>query len=432
VQSAQFLSMLESLFEKEAKRLETDLKNQLRNHSMLVNQNERQLKIEEDALKKDDQRLIRMQEAARIKAEVGEKTREKCDARLEKNAATNKRMLDEFHDKQVKFAEAKEAEKFRLERWKEEKGQMSAEKSAHWKARVEGMKEKHKEAIIRRREEGEEALLRIGAKIDAVTMRRDQEQTNRQIRSEEQHLHIMDVRSQKNRIDRCDDFKKSKLKEEIDGNVERIETLLALKDQLLEQRKARSSKAAATQGSRGLNLVRDCLPGPGQYEQRTSSLYEKPVMKMSKGNAPDYIECQVMKTRANPPPGSYDALTLPSGDLIGQSGPPVKFNTNKRTSFLDEAMQAKINIPAPGQYKASSSLVERTTKMARDKIDEQGLDKFSAKRYPIWARPATQTPGPAGYNTDEYTRKETLRRAQKSLPNLTKDMLRPGNQAKAE
>merc|ERR1719453_1750001 len=90
VQSAQFLSMLESLFEKEAKRLETDLKNQLRNHSMLVNQNERQLKIEEDALKKDDQRLIRMQEAARIKAEVGEKTREKCEARLEKNAATNK------------------------------------------------------------------------------------------------------------------------------------------------------------------------------------------------------------------------------------------------------------------------------------------------------------------------------------------------------
>jgi len=59
-------------------------------------------------------------------------------------------MLDEFHEKQRKSSETREAEKFRLERWKEEKGQMSAEKSAHWKARVEGMKEKHKEAIIRR------------------------------------------------------------------------------------------------------------------------------------------------------------------------------------------------------------------------------------------------------------------------------------------
>lgn len=35
-QSAQFLSMLESLFEKEAKRMEIDMKGQLRQHSSLV------------------------------------------------------------------------------------------------------------------------------------------------------------------------------------------------------------------------------------------------------------------------------------------------------------------------------------------------------------------------------------------------------------
>merc|ERR1719178_297097 len=55
VQSAQFLSMLESLFEKEAKRLETELKK------------------EEDALRKEDVRVARKQEAERIKSEVGEK-----------------------------------------------------------------------------------------------------------------------------------------------------------------------------------------------------------------------------------------------------------------------------------------------------------------------------------------------------------------------
>jgi hypothetical protein len=47
VQSGQFLSMLETLFEKEAKRLETDLKSQLRQHSSLVRVNEDQLKKEE-------------------------------------------------------------------------------------------------------------------------------------------------------------------------------------------------------------------------------------------------------------------------------------------------------------------------------------------------------------------------------------------------
>merc|ERR1719478_104121 len=102
------------------------------------------------------------------------------------------------------------------------------------------------------------------------------------MRSEEQHLHLMDVRDQKDRIDRVDNYRRSELKEQVDSNVERIETLLALKDQLLEQRKARTSKAEATKGSRGLNLRRDCLPGPGQYEQPKSSMQENPVMKIAK------------------------------------------------------------------------------------------------------------------------------------------------------
>lgn len=425
VQSAQFLSMLESLFEKEAKRLEVDLKNQLRSHSSLVKENETQLKLEEDQVQREMVRLDRRANAERIKGEIGAKTKEKSGARAETNAAANKKMKDEFLEKQGKFAEAQKAEKFRLERWAEEKVTMSAEKSAHWKARVEGMKQKQKDAIVKRREDGIVRLEQIEAKIGAVTMRRDQEQMNRQIRSEEQHLHLMDVRHQKDRIERCDNYKRDKLKDEIDGNIERIETLLALKDQLLEQRKARTSKAEATRGSRGLNLRRDCLPGPGQYEAPPTSLKENPVMKMALGNTPDFIDQTVKATRANPPPGSYDALLLPSGDLVGQCGPTVNFGKRDRDSFLDDAKKAKEGIPAPGSYKVSSSLDKRTTKFRRDAIEDQGLDKFSAKRYPVWARPTTQTPGPAGYNVDDFTRKEVLRRAQRSLPNLTKDMLRP-------
>lgn len=428
VQSAQFLSMLESLFEKEAKRLETDLKNQLRSHSSLVKENEEQLKREEDQFSRESHRIAKRDEATRRKGEMGLMTREKCNARLDKNAEANKLLQQEFLSKQEKFAEAQKAEEFRLQRFMGEKGQMSAEKSAHWKARVDGMKEKQKDLQIKRREEGYVRLEQIEAKINAVTDRRDHEQARRQIRSEEQHLHILDVRSQKDRIDRCDTYKRDKLKDEIDGNVERIETLLALKDQLLEQRKARTSKAEATRGSRGLNLRRDCLPGPGQYEvERNACLNENPVMRMAKSNTPDFIDQTTRATAANPAPGAYDFTVLPSGDKVSESGPSmVNFGNNKRTSFLDDAMAAKEHIPAPGQYKSTSSLDKRSTKFRRESIEAQGLDKFSAKRYPVWARPATQTPGPAGYNVDDFTRKEVLRRAQKSLPNLTKDMLRPG------
>jgi hypothetical protein len=432
VQSAQFLSMLESLFEKEAKRLEVDLKNQLRSHSSLVKENEEQLKKEEDQVQRDIIRLEKGAHAERLKKETGVKTKEKMNERQATNAAANKKLQDDFLEKQEKFAGAQKAEKYRLERWAEEKIVMGQEKSAHWKARVEGMKQKQIDAVVQRREDGVVRLQQIEAKIGAVTMRRDQEQLNRQIRSEEQHLHLMDVRHQKDRIERCDNYKRDKLKDEIDGNIERIETLLALKDQLLEQRKARTSKAEATRGSRGLNLRRDCLPGPGQYEARGSSMNEAPVMKMALGNTPDFIDQTVKATKANPPPGAYDALLLPSGDLVAQAGRPVNFPKRDRDSFLDEAKKAKEGIPAPGSYKVSSSLDKRTTKFRRDAIDDQGLDKFHPKRYPVWARPATQTPGPAGYNVDDFTRKETLRRAQRSLPNLTKDMLRPQVAPKAD
>lgn len=427
VQSAQFLSMLESLFEKEAKRLENDLKNQLRSHHTLVEANKDQLKKEEDNLRRDETRLIRRTEAERLKAEVGEKVKEKSQVRTIANETANKRIKDEQLEKEKKFVESKQAEEFRLARFREEKGVMSAEKSAHWTARVEGMKEKNRQALITRREDGEHALTRIEAKIGAVTMRRDEEQNKRQIRSEEQALHIKDVRSQRDRIDRCDNYKRDKLKDEIDSNVERIETLLALKDQLLEQRKARTSKAEATRGARGLNLRRDCQPGPGQYEAPKSSMQEMPVMRMALGNAPDFVDQAVKATACNPAPGAYVALTLPSGDLISQTGPcAVNFGNNKRTTFLDEAMKAKESVPAPGQYQMQSQSDLRASKMRPAHINDQGLDKFSAKRFPVWARPSENTPGPAGYSVDDYTRKDVLRRAQKSLPNLTKDMLRPG------
>merc|ERR1719359_1599799 len=306
--------------------------------------------MEEDAVRRDEARLVKRSEAFRSKAEVGEKTKEKCNQRLDANAAANKKLQDEFAEKQEKFNQAQQAEKFRLARWAEEKSAMSAEKSEHWKARVEGMKTKNKEAVVKRREDGLIALERIEAKIRAVTMRRDKEQQGRQIRSEEQHLHLMDVRSQKDRIDRCDSYKREKLKDEIDGNVERIETLLALKDQLLERRKARTSKAEATRGSRGLNLRRDCLPGPGQYEASKSSLNEMPVMKMAEARVPTFIDVQTKATRDNPPPGTYDFLILPSGDLIASSAPDGlgKFGKNNRESFLDEAVRAKESVPAPG------------------------------------------------------------------------------------
>merc|ERR1719161_2781314 len=175
-------------------------------------------------------------------------------------------------------------------------------------------------------EEGLVRLDQIEAKISAVTMRRDNEQLNRQIKSEEQHLHLMDVRSQKDRIDRCDNYKRDKLRDEIDGNIERIETLLALKDQLLEQRKARTSKAEATKGSRGLNLRRDCLPGPGQYEAPQSTLLDAKSSKIGKEARVGIPDERCEANKYNPPPGYYDVKVMANGKSVDQTSKPLKFS----------------------------------------------------------------------------------------------------------
>lgn len=236
----------------------------------------------------------------------------------------------------------------------------------------------------------------------------------------------MDVRDTKNRIERVEMHRRKDLREQIESNVERIETLLALKDQLLDQRKGRNTKAESTRGSKGLNLKRDCLPGPGQYEMPPSCLQELPAPRIGKSVVPGMLDVAIQGTKANPAPGSYDNRLLPNGQSASLGGMAQgAFGKNPRPSFLVDAAKAKADIPAPGTYDSKQLDESRAVKMSRNRLSDQGLDKFSAKRFPVWARPGTDTPGPAGYNVDEYLRKEVVRKVHKSLPNLTKDMLRP-------
>mmetsp|Transcript_1003 Transcript_1003/g.3369 ORF Transcript_1003/g.3369 Transcript_1003/m.3369 type:complete len:540 (+) Transcript_1003:195-1814(+) len=427
VQSGQFLSMLESLFEKEAKRLESDLKGQLRQHSALVRENEDQLKKEEMLQEKMMLREQRREASKKYHQDNGAKAKQRLEDRLSANAEQVAKLDEDFREKQMNHARQMLAEEERMERFMAEKEALSNDKSALFREKVERMKEKTQQMAIERRIEGENKLQEIEMRIQQVHARREDEQKRRQMQSEEQHLHLMDVREQKNRIDRVDGYRRTELREQIDSNVERIETLLALKDQLLDQRRDRNTKAAATKGSRGLNLRRDCLPGPGQYESAPSTLMEVPGGKIGKSSVPGMVDDAIRGTSKNPAPGSYDTSMLPNGDRVDKAGPSNgKFGQRDRDSYLDDAIKAKDYIPAPGRYQARSQLDHRGTEMRRDRIQDTGLEKNDKRKFPVWARPTTDTPGPAGYSVDDYTRKEVLRRAQKSLPNLTRDMLRTG------
>lgn len=431
VQSAQFLSMLESLFEKEAKRLEVDLKGQLRNHGSLVKENEEQLRRESQLQQRLIEQENRRQRAQLQWVEVGKKSVDKRLAKENHSAEIIQTLEKEVESKVQTQARAIIAEQERMQRFLDARAQESSDKAAVFRTKVEEMKRKTEQRIVDRRIEGETKLLDIGKKIAGVEARREEEQQNRMLLSENQHLHIMDVRENKSRINRVDEHRRGELKEQVETNVERIETLLALKDQLLDQRKARNMRAEASKGSRGLNLRRDCQPGPGQYEAPSSCMQENPTIKMTLAKVPGMVDEAIKGTMGNPAPGTYESKVLHNGDPLGQAGVGVKFGEGNRVSFLDEVQKKKEFVPAPGRYESKSTLDGKATKIARAKFEEPPMpsNKHSAKQFPIWARPGTDTPGPAGYNIDEFGRKEVMRRCVKSLPNLTRDMLRPGKGA---
>lgn len=425
VQSGQFLSMLESMFEKEARRLEGDLKGQLRQHSSLVRDNEEQLEKERKLQEKQNVRQQRRAASEKHFQKLGNEAQSKLEERFQKNTKQLAKQDEGFREKQTSHARQMLAEEERMERFQFDKAQESSDKSAIFRAKVETIKYQNQQRTIEERDEGEAKLKEIEMRIAQVQANRDKEQKNRQMRSEEQHLHIMDVREEKSRRDRLDGYRRGELKEQVDANVERIETLLALKEQLLDQRRDRNTRAAASQNARGVNLKRDALPGPGQYEAPPSTLQNLPGGKIGKAVVPGMVDEAIKGTAKNPAPGSYDTTVLPDGkSLVPSNG--GKFGVRDRDSYLDDAIKAKDHVPAPGRYQAKSQLDHRGTEMRRDRIVNPGTDRHDKRQYPVWARPSTDTPGPAGYSVDDYSKKEVLRRVQRSLPNLTRDMLRTG------
>lgn len=424
-QSGQFLSMLESLFEKEAKRLEGDLRGQLRQHSAVARENEIQLRLEAHNAEKEARRDERRKEALHCQKELGDRARMTREGRFERHNQNQAQLDAEFKDKQDKFALGIVAEEERIRRFKDDLASVNHSKADQFNQKMDAMRTFVTDRLTQQKEQGEDKLLQLQARLQDVDERRDRNLRQRQLRGEEQHLHLMDVRDEKNRLDRVNGYRRAELRDEIAAKSERVDTLVALRDQLLNARKARTTKAEAKTSSRGVSLRRDCAPGPGHYEAPPSCLTEIPAPKMVQSTVThsEFIDQMVRATKANPAPGHYDQGPLPNGDALRKVNGGA-FSTNQKTSFLDEAMKAKESIPAPGRYESQTQLDHRALKMRRDRVNDTGADKFSKKRYPVWARAGTDTPGPASYTVDEYMRKDVLRRAQLSLPALTRDMIR--------
>lgn len=201
VQSGQFLGMLESLFEKEAKRLELDLKGQLRQHSSLVKENQEQLQKEQTLQAKlmdCDKKKIASQEHYRNNhALVAKNNRDRRNVKRDQNLE----IIEQERANAKQKAELERiAEEERMAKFEEEKMQNCSDQSGLFRERVEAMKVKRDDLREQRLQLSVQRLEDMDRRMAEVAARREEDARLRQVRSEEQHLHLMDVRDAKNRI----------------------------------------------------------------------------------------------------------------------------------------------------------------------------------------------------------------------------------------
>jgi hypothetical protein len=169
--------------------------------------------------------------------------------------------------------------------------------------------------------------------------------------------------------------------------------------------------------------IKKITPGPADYSYFMNSINEHPAPKISDVKPPLLIpgatDFEIKRAQELPPPGAYDVKMLPSGDTYWPDT-GVSIGKGEKKTYLDEEQSRRKFLPGPGRYyegamKAGSLISTGAPKLVRDYYD--------GDKPPEWIKPNFNTPGPATYTVDSFTRAERARKGQKAIPALAKALM---------
>lgn len=414
----QFLQMMEGLLDKEAGRLERGLKQQLRYHNNVEKENGEQLEKERSLDSKAQERERKRQQALGKIDQDTKQLKTNNMQRAENSGALIEKNKHRAEAKQANYIASMLEQEVKLREFQRQKEGANFEKSERWRARIGTMKERVETLDLEREVKGQAQVAQFASKLEAMSMRREADAKAKQVRCEEQHLRVVDAMEKKKRVGRQHDYRRGKVAEQIAESGERIETLLSLKDAIVEQRRTRAAQQQALRGSRAISL-KAISAGPGQYEaHRDRCLHEEPIAKIGTGKADcQFIEEYVKAVKGNPPPGAYEPKNLPDGSLIAAcTGKTATMGKGLKKSFIDQEIFFVRGKPGPGAYENHHSTLNLSvgTKMAKEYIPND--------KPPSFVQPNLVSPGPATYSVDPFHRRQDLQIRQKSLPSLGKAM----------
>jgi hypothetical protein len=425
-QSFQALQSIEVLLDDELKRLEKNLRQQVRIHSSTESANNYQLERERKLSEKLNYRENRIKVAKAQFGVKGEQTRQITEAKARHSQELMQNQKAERVAKETAYIAERLEEEVRLEEHRKKKDIMSSEKSEFWKQKCQNIKQRKEDLDMSHEIWGMKAMTESKAKLDSIEIAQQNQVKARLLLHAESSLKHVDAKSSYERIQRLDLNRRETLSKHLKESDTRIRALRAVKDNVVEQRKKRLVQQSILK-SRPSD-INNITPGPGQYgtETHVSCLNELPVPKISTSNVvnltPGSFDHMMKLAKENPPPGTYNPKVLPKGNHLdlgaGMDGAAVKFTPegSELKNFLDDAVQAKKGLPGPGTYENNSSLaLKHSVRLVQTKFPDAWNNQM-----PTFVPRPRDTPGPDEYCVNKFEKDGRLADRSTSMPALGK------------
>lgn len=421
-QAARNLQAIESLLDDELRRLEKNLRSQVRVHSAVEQSNTSQLMREDKLAKKLDYRKERIGVVARQVSKKGENMRTIMEAK-ELHSRELQDVLEATQAaKQAEFLAEQLEEEVRLEEHRKQKDISGAEKSERWRAKCNLIRRRKEEVDLTHEIWGQGVEAKAEQKHEQIEAKKEAALRAHKISHAEMNLRMVDARGATERLKRLDRNRRDALSEAMLQAQERVRAFQAVRQQVIDQRKKRIVGQSLLKSKP--QDIQYNTPGPGHYGESThiSCLNELPVPKISsvkpKLMVPGSTDHMMKLAKENPPPGTYVPTVLPKGQHLdlgaGVDGSSVRIVApgEKEKNFVDLAVHEKRDVPAPGMYKLPSTIALKSGPRMKQKVVDKEFD------FPSYIPRPPDHPGPTEYAVDPWLKDERLKRGGASMPAL--------------
>jgi hypothetical protein len=420
------LQSIEGLLDDELRRLEKNLRQQVRVHSGAEQSNNYQLEKERKLSEKMTYRQNRIQVAQAQYGVKGEQQRQITEAKHRHSKELQNNQKSEQLAKQTAYLADQLEEEVRLEEHRRQKDILSSEKSEVWKQKCQSIKRRKEDIDMSHEIWGMKVMAGSKTKLGNIEVQQQTRLKARLLQHAEASLRHADTKSSYDRIQRLDMNRREQLAHHLAESESKIKALHAVKEQVVEQRKKRLVQQSILK-SRPSDL-NSITPGPGHYgaESHVSCLNELPVPKISTANpvnlTPGGFDHMMKLAKENPPPGSYNPKVMSKGNHLdlgsGLDGGAVKFTPegSELKNFLDDAVAAKKEMPGPGTYDVPSSLhLQHSVRLVQPKFPD-------LNQLPTFVPKPRDAPGPDEYCVDTFTKQQRIAKneSSQSMPSLAK------------